>query len=118
MLRRQEGNKGPGAGRVLDGSTALRRCQQGQCGALESKALVSHNNRHALASMLRWVTDWGRRWQAQQTKQARRQEAGPLLEYASTACGSERNVFMATTRLERHNAQETPVSSQSKSSVK
>lgn len=118
MLRRQEGNKGPGAGRVLDGSTALRRCQQGRCGALESKALVSHNNGHALASMLRWVTDWRRRWQAQQTKQTGRQEAGLLLDDGSTGWRSERNVFMATTRLERHNAQETPVSSQSKSSVK
>lgn len=67
--------------------------------------------------MLRWVTDWRRRASPADKADARRRDC--YFDDGSTGCGSERNVFMATTRLETpimH--RETPVSSQSKSSVK
>lgn len=107
-LWRRAGNQGPGAGKGLDGSTALRELQQGRWRALEPKSLVCCNNRHALVSTLRWVRGWKRLRQVQQSKQTRGQEAGLFLSHASAGCGSDRRLFTATTRLTCSNAWETP----------
>lgn len=97
------------AGKVLDGSTALRELQQGRWWrALEPKSLVSHNDRQALVSTLRGVRGWNRLRQVQRSKQTGGQEAGPLPSHASAGCGSERRCFAATTRLKCSNAWETP----------